>query len=131
MHTNRAGSFLILIIIIVVPCRASQHVWNAQVTARGRRMPGSCGVLPGYTFKISRIESTTPSSWGEVTGLFPLGEKKGPRTKSFAWCKMILSRRTERKDFYSTALCRHQLSSRGEGIGEILKRTVRLDSAGR
>ena len=29
-------------------------VWNAQVEARGRRMLGPCGALPGYTHKISR-----------------------------------------------------------------------------
>ena len=43
----RDFSECVIVIVIVI-------VWNAQATARGRRMPGSCGALPRYTFEISR-----------------------------------------------------------------------------
>ena len=75
--------------------QSSQLVRNAQATARGGRMLGARGALPGYASEISR-QSRLPQ-----------------RTVAERMRTMIFSRQIKWKDI--SALCPHPLSSRDEG----------------
>ena len=104
----------------------SQLVWNAQVTTRGRRMPGSCGALPGYTFKISRVPHRAAE--GRFLGTSLWVEK---RTVHELFCgvrdDIFMTNKEERPPPQCAGTSYHREKRVN---GEIAKRTIRLDSAG-
>ena len=94
-----------------VRARLKGELW---VSARGRRMPGSCGALVRDTLEISR-ESRAPhrAVEGRLLGTSLLDGKRGPCTNSSAECAMIFSRRIKRKDLYCIVPAPAVIAGRG------------------
>ena len=95
--------------MVSFPCRVEsqthQQRWvragDSFCTARGRRIPGSCGALPHDTFQSSIVLRVPHrAAEGSLLGTSLWIEKRGPCTNSSAGRTMIFSRRMLKKDFH-------------------------------
>ena len=107
----------------------SQLVWNAQVTARGRRMLGSCCALPVYTIMISR-ESRVPhrAAEGRLQDTSLWLEKRTVHELFRLVHDDLLTTNSEEGPVLHCAGTSYHCGKRENC--ETVERTIRLDSAG-
>ena len=98
------------------PLQPAQPMRSAQTTARGRRMPGTRGAMPGDASESSRQQRVPYRKLRGGYWALHSGWRRGPFTNASSGCTLILSRRIKRHDLYRIVPASAAIAGRGRMV---------------